>query len=148
MKHRLPDCSPGLGCRRRAAGFTLLEMMVAMIMLGSLMATVVPLLSWVNVQRRAADARQVAVQEATNVLERFTAREWDEVTQEAADAVKLSADAAATLREARLQVTVHADQKQPLAKRITVLLRWKNRVGEDLSPVRLTSFVYRRSETP
>jgi prepilin-type N-terminal cleavage/methylation domain-containing protein len=140
MKHHPPHSTRGLANRRPVSGFTLIELMVAMMMLGSLMVTLVPLLSWVNAQRRAAAARQVAIHEATNVLERFTARDWDDVT--------LSADAAALLREPRLKVTVQLVEKQPISKRIAVELRWKNRVGDDLSPVRLTSFVYRRTGTP
>lgn len=152
MKHRVldklhrPDGSQGLA--RRSAGFTILELMVTLILLASVMATVVPLLSWVNAQRRAADARQVAVQEATNILERFSARDWDDVSQPSAIAVKLSADTAESLRDARLKVTVHWDPQQPTAKRITVELRWKNREGDELSPVRLTGFVFRKTRKP
>lgn len=150
MQHRIVNRSR-MSVRRHSnpvAGFTLLELTVAMLMLGGLTAMVVPLLSRVNAQRRAADARQIALQAAANVLERFAARDWDDVTQKAADAAKLSADSTASLRDARLKVTVHVDPKQPAAKRITVELRWKNREGDVLSPVRLTAFIYRRSGTP
>jgi prepilin-type N-terminal cleavage/methylation domain-containing protein len=148
MKHHPPHSTRGLANRSRVAGFTLIELMVAMMMLGSLMVTLVPLLSWVNAQRRAAAARQVAVHAAINVLEHFSARSWNDVTQDAADAVTLSVDSAALLREPRLKVTVQLVEKQPISKRIAVELRWKNRAGNDLSPVRLTSFVYRRTGTP
>lgn len=122
--------------------------MVAMMMLGSLMAGLVPLLSWVHTQRRAADARQIAVHETANVMERFAARDWNDMTQAAADAVKLTPEAAALLQEPRLKVIVEAVPKPSIAKRITVELRWLNRQGDDVSPARLTSFVYRMSEAP
>lgn len=122
--------------------------MVAMMMLGSLMAGLVPLLSWVHAQRRAADARQIAVHEVANVMERFSTRDWNDMTQAAADAVKLTPEAAGLLQEPQLKVIVEAVSKPSIAKRVTVELRWKNRQGNGVSPARLTSFVYHRSEAP
>lgn len=119
-----------------------------MILLGGAMAIMVPLLGRVNAQRRAAESRRIAVQEAANILERFTVRDWDGVTQQAADAVRLSADANSALREPRLKVTVSALPQQPAAKRVLVELRWKNREGQDVSPARLVTFLYRTKGTP
>ena len=132
---------------RSHTGFTLVELIVAMILLGAVMTTVVPLLGWVNVQRRAADARLFAVQETANILERFTIREWEKLTQESADTIGISDQTAQWLKEPSLKVTVQERDSQLPSRRITVELSWINRAGDRATPARLTSFVYRKSKS-
>jgi len=128
-------------------GFTLVELIVTMILLGVVMTTVVPLLGWVYVQRRAADARLFAVQETANILERFTIRDWGEITQEAAEKIELSDQTAQWLKEPSLKVTVQEMDSELPSRRITVELSWNNRAGDRVTPARVTSFVYRKSKS-
>eukprot|EP00913_Durusdinium_trenchii_P008836 g8302.t1 len=71
--------------------------------------------------------------EAANVMERLSARDWNELTQKSVDGASISDDAKAGLREPTLKVTVTATETEPLAKRIRVELRWKNRQGDEVS---------------
>ena len=128
------------------SGFTLVELIVTMVLLGVVMTTVVPLLGWVNVQRRAPDARLFAVQETANILERFTIRDWDEITQESADTIEISDHTAELLKEPSLKVTVQEMDSELPSRRISVELSWNNRAGDRVPPARLTSFVYRKSK--
>jgi prepilin-type N-terminal cleavage/methylation domain-containing protein len=129
-------------------GYTLLEMMTAMLVLGTATATIVPLAGWAQAQRRAAESRQIAVLEASNIIERISARPWDDVTPEAAAKEKLSPSAARALREPVLKVNVAAVKDDPVGKRVSLEIRWKNREGDYVSPVRLTRFLYRGRPAP
>jgi len=111
------------------------------------MVTVVPLLGWVNTQRRAADARLFAIQETANILERFTIRDWDEISQESADKIEISDQTAQWLKQPSLNVTVLEMDSELPSRRITVELSWNNRVGDRVTPARVTSFVYRQSKS-
>ena len=132
---------------RSRTGFTLVELIVTMVLLGVVMVTVVPLLGWVNIQRRAADTRLFAVQETANILERFTIRDWDKISQEAADKIEISDQTAQLLKEPSLKITVKEMDSELPSRRITVELSWNNRAGDRVTPARVTSFVYRHSES-
>ena len=132
---------------RSRTGFTLVELIVSMVLLGAVMVTVVPLLGWVNIQRRAADTRLFALQETANILERFTIRNWDEMTQESAEKIELSDQTAQLLKEPSLEVTVQEMDSELPSRRITVELSWNNRAGDRVTPARVTSFVYRQSKS-
>jgi len=129
-------------------GYTLLELMAAMVVLGTATATIVPVVGWAHAQRRAAEARQIAVMEASNIFERLSTQSWEDVTPDAAAKLKLSPPAARSLRNPILKVAVEPVKDDPDAKRIGLELRWKNREGDYLAPVRLTRFIYRRQPTP
>jgi prepilin-type N-terminal cleavage/methylation domain-containing protein len=140
------DTRAGFEADRR--GYTLLELMTAMIVLGTATATIVPVIGWANAQRRAAESRQIAVLEASNIVERISAQNWDDVTPDAAAKVKLSPSAARSLRDPALTIRVEPVPDTRDVKRISLELRWKNREGDTVVPVRLTRFLYRRSTAP
>jgi prepilin-type N-terminal cleavage/methylation domain-containing protein len=124
-------------------GFTLIEVSVAGVLLALLMAVSVQMLSWVASERRAADRRQWAAQEAANVMERLTAQPWERLTAEHAAAIELSAATRDLLPEAKLGVNVIDETDQPAAKRLVVAVRWQPRQGQSTTQVLLTSWVYR-----
>ena len=130
----------------RRGGFTLIEVVATTVMLGALMSMTVPLLHAVNAQRRHAAARQFAVQETANMMERFSARDWNDITPATAAKVELSETGKAMLRDASLTITVAPISAQPTSKRVHIELRWKNREGDFVVPVKLTTFVYRHKE--
>lgn len=136
-----------LGCDRRR-GYTLLELMTAMIVLGTATATIVPAIGWANAQRRAAESRQIAVLEASNIVERLSTQRWEDVTPDAVAKRKLSPVAAQSLRDPVLTVRIAAVKDNPDGKRLALELRWKNREGDFVVPVRLTRFLYRRRPSP
>jgi hypothetical protein len=123
---------------------TLLELAVAAAMLATLLAVCVQLLGAMAAQRRAADQRQLALFEVSNVIERAAARAWNDLTPEALAAEKLSPAAIEELPEAELKVEMSIPQSEPNAKRITVSLRWQDRKGNFLPPLKLTTWKYRR----
>ena len=130
---------PRLHVARR--GFTMLELMITMILLGAVIVTVTPLLRWAAVQYREADRRGVALQEIQNVLERLSARSYESLTPETVNGIEISGSTRSRLREPRLKITLEASE-EPQAKQIVVELHWKDAVGNEVTPVRLTTWVF------
>ncbi|MGH7200543.1 MAG: type II secretion system protein [Planctomycetaceae bacterium] len=128
-------------------GVTLTELIVTMLLLGSAMAAVVPVVQWASTQRQAARQREFALQEAAGILEDLTAREWHEITPEHAEQIAPTESARAMLRDPELTVTVNdaSDAASP-GKRIVVELRWKDHAGRPAAPARLTTWVYKGSD--
>jgi hypothetical protein len=131
-------------------GSLLAEVAMGTVMVMIAMTLTVKVLGYAGSQRRAADHRQRAVQEAANVMERITAYPYDEITPERARELALSPSARQSLPHAELAVAVGDEQPgaSRAAKRISVRLRWHGRSGEWESPVRLTTWVERRRAAP
>lgn len=136
---------PGIS---RRSGVTLLETVVTLTLVVVLLSLIAPVTRWSNAQRRASDRRELAIQTAANVLERLSARDWNEITPAAADAVALPADAAAQLPEATLTIAVTPAETDPPAKRITVAIGWNNRAGRRVAPATLTAYVFAQGGAP
>jgi prepilin-type N-terminal cleavage/methylation domain-containing protein len=140
---RTRPSSPPAAPRRRREGFTLVEIMAAAVMLAVAMSLMLELVGWVARERRASERRQRAVQEAANVMERLTARAWDDLDEEGVAGLELSPPSRKALPGGELKVAVAAAEGTGL-KRVEVSVRWRNRSGEPEAPVRLVSWVSRR----
>ena len=130
------------GCSVRR-GTTTVEVVVAGILLGTVMSIAVPALGWVVRERRATDQRQQATLEVENLMEEFSVRGWDEITQETAAKLNLSDQVTQQLPEASLLCTVNSKPNEPESRRIHIELAWSNRRGQTVAPVRLTTWVFR-----
>jgi hypothetical protein len=128
-------------CRRR--GYGLLEMAIAALMLAVAMALVVQAASWLAAERRGAERRQRAVQEAANLMERLTSLPWDELTPGRAAAQTLSPATREILRDGSLTVDVSDEPGDPPARRVAIRIGWGS-----AAPVRLVAWVHRRGGKP
>jgi hypothetical protein len=125
-----------------------LELAVSVLVLLAAMSVTVKVLGWFGNERRAADRRQWAVQAASNVLERVASEPFDRVTAERTREIAAATGAAKVLPGAAWDVAVEDDRDLPVpARRVYVQLRWEERTGGWGSPVRLTTWVYRRGDT-
>ena len=146
-----PPDHPDPGPRRmiarppRRRGFTLLEVLAAGALLAVAMTLAVQALGWLAADRRALDRRREAAQEAANIMERLASTPWDDLTPEALDVAKLSPEARKALPGGILKVAVTT---QGALKRLAVEVRWRGQGGPAEAPVRLTSWVARRKESP
>jgi Tfp pilus assembly protein PilV len=132
-------------------GSMLVEVTMATVILMIVMTVAVKTLALAARERSAAERRERALAEASNVMERLTAEPFDEVTPERAHALVLPPLARQVLAHGELSVDVSAAEPAPggvAAKRVAVGLRWRNRTGEWETPVRLTSWIYRRRAHP
>jgi hypothetical protein len=120
-------------------GIVLMELLVAGALLGTLLVVCLQLIAATSAQHRATDQRQLAVIEVGNVMERLAAQPWSELTPQTA-APRLSPPVAKRLPSAELKVEVAPSPAEPDAKRIVVSLRWQDRAGQFMQPVKLVTW--------
>lgn len=125
-------------CRR---GFTIVELISTLILLGVVFAVSISLLSAVGRERRSTEQRQYALQHVANLLEHATAQGWSKLQEGPQELGPASADLQALLPELDQQLVV-AKATDANAKRLIASIRWKNRHGQFVSPIQLTTWVY------
>jgi type II secretory pathway component PulJ len=118
----------------------MLELLIAGVLLGVLMTVCVQMLSAAAAQRRAADDRQTAIREAANLMERLSTVSFDKLTPEGVAKLQLSDEARRALPGGELEIQLSSPPSEPGAKRIVLLLRWQDRSGRPVRPVRLTAW--------
>jgi hypothetical protein len=123
---------------------TMMELAVAGTLLGTLLVVGLQLLQATAAQRHAEDQRQLALFEVGNVLERLSTRPWADLTAKTVADEKPSAWLGNRLPGAELTVEVAVSAAEPAAKRIAVSLRWQDRGGRYLPPVRITTWRFPR----
>lgn len=131
--------------RRRRRGFAMVELTISTLLIAAALAIVVQTVGWLAAQRRGAERRQRATQEAANLMERLAARPWDELTPELARSLTLSPATAATLRDGALDVAIAPGRGEPASKSVAITIRWGDRSGTSAAPVRLVAWVHRRT---
>ena len=123
-------------------GFTISEIIVAMILLGSVIAMLVPLTKRAIDQRRAVETRRAALIEVSNALERVTAdaSAWPEPGT--VQSAPLPDAFAGRLREARLEITSVPLDESPPGRRFDATLTWLEPTGRHAAPLRLSAFAF------
>jgi hypothetical protein len=121
-------------------GITILETIVAGVLLAATMSVCLQLLGAHAAQQQAIQRRQAAVREAANVMERAAAVPFRELTPQRLAEIQLSPEASATLPDGELTIELAVVPEDPGARRITVSIRWQDRNGEWLKPVQLTAW--------
>lgn len=142
----LSFCRPrSSGQSQRRRGVSILEVVIACILVSALVSVSAQLLRLVNRTQADTQRRETAVQEANSVLERITLAPWVNLTSE-----KLASETkpVSSLPDGKLKVAVDQVPQEADAKRITVEIDWKTGQAMRASPVRLSAWVYRRGETP
>lgn len=121
---------------RSRRGFTVLEGLVALVVLGATLTAVAQVSRMLGQQQRRMDDAQAGLLQAGNLLERLVALPWDELTAEAAQRL---ADEAP---ETRFVVTIDETADGPPAKRIVVRTAAESSPAPQ-RPLQLTTWVYR-----
>ena len=157
MKRLQRDKPPGPSGRKRRnvpgrklnpAGFLLLEIIVAMILLGTAAAIIVPALSWMGTESRLSMQKQEAVEGLYNLMEDLTARPYEDLTPDAAAKIELPKPLQEQLPGAKLEVAITETETAPKAKRIQMRLSWNQRSGQPLAPLRLSAWVHQTEGRP
>jgi hypothetical protein len=133
------------GCSSTSArrGTTLLECVVALGLLAAAFTLGAQALGWSAAQRRLADERHIAVQEAANCLQRVRHLNWDELTDERLASQKLSSHASELLASAELRVTAADAGGEPAGRRIHAEVSWVTRHGGTPLQIGLVTWRYR-----
>jgi prepilin-type N-terminal cleavage/methylation domain-containing protein len=125
-------------------GFTLVETMVALAVLGVVLLLVAQLGGLVLTERLRSSARQDALEAAANVLEAARACPWDDLTPAWAARQHLPESLAGRLTQGRLEVRVEPEASRPHTRRVTVEVRWTF-AGKPARPVQLVGLRSARS---
>ena len=130
----------------------ILELTVAMIILGALMGVCLKWFAATARQRQAADHRQVAAREAANTMERLFARSWEQLHADIRRPGEASSKKPTTqpplkgLPEGEVSSEITPVAGEPDAIQIAVTVRWpagrvdralrdRNRVSQSVVPV-------------
>jgi type II secretory pathway pseudopilin PulG len=140
--HRKTDRHSSTARRRAARGFTLLECVVAAAMLIVVMALAAQLYAWDARERREVWRRQVAQQEAANLMEQLTARPLSDLTAESLEVLRMSAESSTWLPNGALQVTATEVTAPAAGRRIELQITWEHASGERAAPVRLVGWAF------
>lgn len=130
------------GARR---AFTLTECIVAMVLLGAVAATTVPLLRNAAHIRRETDRRQRALLEVGNALEPIRGMAYDEITPETLADLRLPANVAERLGGASLEWSVATETQRIPGTRVTCRAVWPSRHGEP-EHLELTAWVFKTED--
>jgi prepilin-type N-terminal cleavage/methylation domain-containing protein len=128
---------------RRPTGFTLLELMLALALLGLFAALLSPLLIASARERRTAIQEQLALQLASNQLERLTLQPAE--PGETAVPIDVPADTARWLPGVEQTVTTTAADN---GRRIVVTITWDQRPGVRHKPVMLEGWAFANGGQP
>jgi hypothetical protein len=117
-------------------------------MLAAVMALAAQLFIWDAQQRREAWKRQVAQQEAANVLERLSSLPIESLSADRLGALELSHEARTWLPDGTLAVTATEIDTPRAGKRIQVEVQWGTPSGAAHAPVRLVGWAFAPGVTP
>lgn len=141
-------------------GVTIVELSVAILLAGVVLAGVGQLLAVTAAQQREGHRRLTAMHEAANHMERLAALPWSDLTPERAAEFRLSDEAVSALPGAILTVRVREaetagseqEADDPLAalaaRRLEVAVTWRNAAGRQVDPVRLTAWRFSPEGAP
>ena len=138
------NVDPGKRCTRRT-GAVLHEALMAIAVAVAVLAGVAQLLALVAQQRRLGEQRTVAVREASNLMEDFVSRAWDEITGEKLAKTEVSEVCRRCLPDAQLRVEVSPEEDD--SRRISIQINWRVATGRPGEPVRLVGWKFREGET-
>ena len=127
-------------------GFTLIELISTCILLGVVFSVSVPLLMLVAQERKSAEQRQFAIQHAANLLEHVTAKSWAELSTGEQELTAAPDDLPIVLPGLERHIEVQELKEEPRSKQVAVSIRWKNRSGQLVAPIRLSAWVYANGE--
>lgn len=126
------------------SGYSLVELISAMIVLGIVFTISISILATTAKQRIATEQRQFALQYAATLLERATIKEWAGLTEGPQEIPPATDDAKAMLPGLEANVHVKELTDDGNAKLVAVTVRWTGRAGQVNAPVQLTAWVFPR----
>jgi prepilin-type N-terminal cleavage/methylation domain-containing protein len=129
-------------------GFTIIEMIAASALTAVLVTMCVQMLSSTAVQRRSAERRMIALEEAANLTESVGSLAWEELTPERIAQYRLSEPAQQILGGGELRIALEPSASGPPAKLVRVEITWPGAGGGTDSPVRLSSWVFSPGKAP
>ena len=100
------------------------------------------LVQWSVTLHQVALKKRCALEAATSVLDRISARPWSAITADSVKNVSLPPEAKEFLADGRLSATVSDEAEQPRGKKIAVEISWAERAGTRTQQVHLSTWVF------
>jgi hypothetical protein len=125
---------------------TVLEAIVALGILGAVLAMLGQVGYWSMRDRLFGEARQTALELAANQLEVARALDWDALTPDWADAQTLPEHSALSMIDGRLRVLIETEKEN--LKRVLVEVSWRPQAGAVEQSVRLVTLIAARARRP
>ena len=129
-------------------GFTIVEMLGTCLLLSILFSMTIPMLLLVARERQATDQRQFALQHVANLLENAMNRDWSELPAGMLTIPEADSDLLTLLPGLERSLVVQPFEKETDPRQITASVRWKNRAGELVAPIQISTWVHRTGEAP
>lgn len=123
-------------------GMTIFEVAVSAVVLGAVVTTAAQLVQWSVTLHHVALKKRCALEAATSVLDRISARNWSSVTADSVKKISLPAETREFLADPRLSVAVTNEGDRPRGRTISVEISWAERSGSRTQHVRLTTWVF------
>ncbi|HEV8002727.1 MAG TPA: hypothetical protein VGP63_22770 [Planctomycetaceae bacterium] len=121
-------------------------MAVSVLVLGAVVTTAAQLVQWSVALHQVALKKRCALEAATTVQDRMSARPWSAISGESAKDASLPAEVKEFLVDPRLTVGVAEDKEQSAGsvrgKKISVEISWAERAGTHTQHVQLTTWVF------
>jgi type II secretory pathway pseudopilin PulG len=135
---------------RKLRGATFIECMVALVILGAAIVVAAQMTVTVMGQQRQATQRQLARQEAANLMEDVFGMSDQQLTEFADDGrnLELSDTARRWLPEAVATARVETVEESPSGKRIQVEVRWTDKSVQPVRPVQIVAWRFDRETQP
>jgi hypothetical protein len=128
--------------RSRRSGMTVFEIAVAAVVLGAVVTTSAQLVQWSAAAHQVALKRRCALEAATTVLDRISAREWSVINPESVKNISLHPEVKEFLADPVVAVRMVEEGQNPRGKKITVEISWGERAGTRTHQVQLTTWVF------
>lgn len=123
-------------------GFTITEVVVSMILLGTVVGIVVPLTKRAIDQREQAQIRRAALIEVSNALERVVADPPAGPKLEEVREMPLPERLSSQLRDPHFAITAVPLENTAKGRRFDAELTWLEPNGRRSSPIRLSAFAF------
>ena len=124
----------------------ILEVVVSASLLAALMVILNQVVVQLHRQSEIIDRRVVAQQTLENLLEAFTARDWNQIDTESITALEAPDWVRAKLPKLRIAGEVVAESDPIEAKRVRLQFSWKDPVNMQQRPLALTTWIFRHEE--
>ena len=146
--HRRPGVRMGANWRGggHRRGMTLMEITIALGMLGAAFGILLPLLQSVSRTQLGVERERLAQVEAANLLERLAQCSYDKLTPESVKNLQLSDAARRELPQAVVVAEVVDQPGELPARRVSVEVKWQPAAGQKSPVCRLVTWVYAPQE--
>jgi prepilin-type N-terminal cleavage/methylation domain-containing protein len=129
-------------------GFTIVEMLATCLLLGILFSMTIPMLLLVARERHSTEQRQFALQHVANLLEQATTQKWADLKPGELPLPEPDADLQLLLPGLERSLVVKASDDDTDSRQLSASIRWQNKAGDFVSPIRLSTWVQATKEVP